>query len=62
MNEVIKVKDMQEILGGASYDTACKKIREVKAVSDRLGIRGVIHRKDWEDYLNRLEVAKCRHS
>lgn len=58
MSEVIKVKDMQEILGGVSYGLACKRIREVKSVSDRLGIKGVIHRLDWEDYLKIQALKK----
>lgn len=49
--EVYTVKDMQLILGNVSYTLACKKIREVKSVSDRLNIRGLIHKADWEDYL-----------
>lgn len=53
--EVYSVKDVQELLGGVSYNFACRKIREVKTVSDRLEIRGHIHRLDWEDYLNRFK-------
>lgn len=48
--EVIKVKDMMEMLG-MSYKTATKVIRQVKSVSDRLQISGVIHKLDWIDYL-----------
>ena len=55
MSEVINVEEMMKILGGLSYDTACRKIREVKSYSDRLNIRGVIHRLDWQDYLNRFQ-------
>lgn len=53
--EVYSVKDIQELLGGVSYNFACRKIREVKTVSDRLEIRGHIHRLDWEAYLNRFK-------
>lgn len=49
--EVYTVSDMQNILGNASYSIACRKMREVKTVSNRLDIRGLIHKKDWEDYL-----------
>ena len=52
--EIINPQDMMAILGQCSYSQACKKIREVKSISDRLGIRGCIHRLDWEDYLNRF--------
>lgn len=51
-SEIISVKDMMELLGGASYSTACRVIRQVKYKSDRLGIRGIIHRLDWEEYLS----------
>lgn len=52
--EVYTIKDMQQILGGVSYPRAAKKIREVKYISDRLKIRGLLHKLDWEDYLNRF--------
>lgn len=52
--EVYSVKDLQQILGGVSYSTATRKMREVKAFSDRLEIRGHIHRLDWDDFLNRF--------
>lgn len=51
-SEIINVKDMMQLLGGASYSTACRVIRQVKHKSDRLGIRGIIHRLDWEEYLS----------
>lgn len=51
-SEIISVKDMMQLLGGASYSTACRVIRQVKHKSDRLGIRGIIHRLDWEEYLS----------
>lgn len=53
--EVYSVKDIQELLGGVSYNFACRKIREIKTVSDRLEIRGHVHRLDWEAYLNRFK-------
>ncbi len=52
--EVYSVKDVQELLGGVSYNFACKKIREIKSVSDCFGIRGHIHRSDWEAYISRF--------
>ena len=52
--EVIGVQDMRQILGGCSYEQACKKIREVKKFSNRLNIRGYIHSLDWQAYLNRF--------
>ncbi len=33
--------------------TAYKIIREIKSVSDRIGISGRVHRKDYEDFINR---------
>lgn len=50
--EVYTVADMQKILGNSSYSIACRKMREVKSISNRLDIRGLIHKKDWEDYLD----------
>ena len=29
-------------------------MREVKKVSNRLNIKGMIHKLDWDDYLNRF--------
>ena len=48
--EVITIKDLQISLG-VSYGTAAKKMREARAVSDRLHISGIIHKLDWQDYL-----------
>ncbi len=48
--EVYTIKDVEEMLD-VKYDTASKIIREVRAVSDRLQVRGRIHRLDWEDFL-----------
>lgn len=52
--EVYSVKDVQELLGGVSYNFACRKIREIKTTSDCLGIKGHIHRSDWDAYINRF--------
>lgn len=49
--EIITIKDMQEILGGTSYSTATRIMRQVRSVSDRLKMKGLIHRLDWKDYL-----------
>ena len=56
--EVYKVSDIQVMLGNVSYSVACRKMREVKAVSDRLNIRGIIHKKDWEDYLTLKSITQ----
>lgn len=55
--EIITAKDMMEMIG-CCYVTACQKIREVKAVSNLLDLRGKIHRKDWERYLNRFNNSE----
>ena len=47
---------MMEMLD-CSYDT-CKRLGEVKAVSNVLDISGKIHRKDWEKYLNRFNNSE----
>lgn len=49
--ESITAKDMEEMLG-VKYQTALRIIRQVKSVSNRLGIAGMIHRLDWIDYLS----------
>lgn len=53
-NEIITIQDLQEMLGNVSTSTAARRMREVKAVKDRLHLKGKIHRLDWEDYLNRF--------
>lgn len=51
--EIITIKDLQEILGGVSYSTATRVMRQVRVASDRLKLKGCIHRLDWLDYLNK---------
>ncbi len=50
--EVYKVGDI-EVIFQVKKAQAYKIIRQVKSVSDRLNISGMIHRKDYEDYINR---------
>lgn len=51
--EVIRAVDIVAELG-VSKATAYKIIREIKAVSDTLGISGLIHQVDYQAYLNRF--------
>lgn len=44
--EVIRAKDLAEAWG-ISQDTAYKKIREIKAKSDRTKISGMVHLQDY---------------
>lgn len=44
--EVIRAKDLAEAWG-ISLDTAYKKIREIKAKSDRTKISGMVHLQDY---------------
>lgn len=50
--EVFNVNDI-EMLFKVKSGKAYKIMREIKAHSDRLKIGGRIHRKDYEDYINR---------
>lgn len=52
--EVLCAKDIA-IIFEINIQTAYKKIREIRSVSDRLGFSGKVHRKDYEDYINRLD-------
>lgn len=52
--EVLCAKDIAVIFE-VNIQTAYKKIREIRSVSDRLGFSGKCHRKDYEDYLNRFD-------
>lgn len=61
--EVYTIADLREMLGGISYCAGARKMREVKSVSDRLHIRGLIHKLDWADYLNfRAGIEKDSNS
>ncbi len=50
---VLKNEDLRKILGGVSYDTAARIMREAKAFNDHLNLKGVILTSDWENYCNR---------
>lgn len=50
--EVLNVEDIKTIFG-VGKNLAYKTIRQIKSVSDRIGIVGKVHRKDYEDYINR---------
>ena len=53
-NEIITIQDLMEMIGGVSITTASRRMREAKAISNRLHLKGKIHIRDWEDYLNRF--------
>ena len=50
--EVFNVNDIM-IICQCGKNLAYKIIREIKSVSDRLNLSGRVHRKDYEDYLER---------
>ena len=50
---VLKNEDLRKILGGVSYDTAARIMREAKAFNDHLNLKGAILTSDWENYCNR---------
>ena len=51
--EVFNIEDIKVIFQ-CGKSTGYKIIREIKAVSDRIGLSGRIHKKDYQDYINRL--------
>ena len=48
--EVLSISDIQ-LMFGVSYDKATAVIREIKEISDTLGIVGRIHRQDLDAWL-----------
>ena len=54
-NEVIRAIDFANELG-VSKATAYKIIRQIKSVSDTLGISGMVHQVDYQAYLNRFST------
>lgn len=54
-NEMITIADLMEILGGVSKSTAMRVMREIKKVSNVLDRKGMIHKSDWNTF---LEVRK----
>ena len=52
--EVLTKQDIM-ILCEVEQTTAYKIMRAVRSVSDRLGIKGIIHKKDYLDYINRFD-------
>lgn len=55
--EVFNVKDI-EVIFNVGQGKAYKIMRAIKSVSDRLEITGRVHRKDYEDYINRFDAQK----
>lgn len=52
--EVLTKQDIM-ILCEVEQTTAYKIMKAVRSVSDRLGIKGIIHKKDYLDYINRFD-------
>jgi len=57
--EVFNVDDIK-IIFQVGKQSAYRIIREIKSVSDRLEISGRIHRKDYEDYINRFNKGEFK--
>lgn len=56
--EVFNIKDIM-IIFQCKQAMAYKIIRQIRNFSDRLEISGHVHKKDYEDYINRpLGVSK----
>lgn len=52
--ETLNVNDISLLLG-ISKNLAYQKIREIRSVSDILGISGRCHKKDYFKYIDRLD-------
>ena len=52
--EVFNVNDII-ILFGVGTTRAYKIIKDIRSFSDRINITGRVHRKDYEDYINRFD-------
>ena len=50
--EVLNVADIEQIFQ-VKKSVAYRIIRSIKSISDRLGIVGRVHKKDYYDYLDR---------
>lgn len=55
--DVISIRDFMEMTG-LSYDLCAKLVREIKSVSDIIGIVGHVHRTDYFMYLSRRYEAQ----
>lgn len=53
--EVLTIADIQELFG-VSYCTAARIMREIKATSDRINIKGIVHVQDYCEHF-RLNVS-----
>ena len=51
--EVFNIEDIQVIFQ-CGKSTGYKIIRDIKAISNRVKLSGRVHKKDYEDYINRL--------
>jgi len=51
--ETYRNADIQ-VLFDVARSKASEMIRAIKSVSDRTGIKGRVHRLDYQDYLNRV--------
>ena len=58
--EVFNVKDIM-IIFQCGQNAAYKLIREIRSVSDRLHLTGKVHKKDYEDYINRIKKEPLPH-
>ena len=55
--EVFTTKDIM-ILCDVEPHTAYKIMKSIRSVSDILGIKGIIHKKDYLNYINRFDTKK----
>lgn len=55
--EVFTIEDIQAIFC-VKRSSAYSIMKAIHSVSDRVGVKGRCHRKDYEDYINRIDREK----
>lgn len=55
--EVFTYEDIMTLCN-VKQTTAYKIMKAIRSVSDRLKIKGIVHKKDYLDYINRFDTKK----
>lgn len=55
--EVFTYEDIMTLCS-VKQTTAYKIMKAIRSVSDRLKIKGIVHKKDYFDYINRFDTKK----
>ena len=59
--EVFTTQDIMTLCE-VKYVTACKIMKAIRSVSNRLGIKGIVHKNDYLDYINRFNTKNEQSS